>query len=178
MSADPNKSLRSLSWAPVTHTYNPSYSGGRDQEDRGSKPDWANILETLSWKKSFSKKDWWSGLRCRPWIQTPALKKRKLEVLGLPAQSSPLSLPTLLTGECTFASISVSILDKNFLAPGLVTQIWWQTDISDSNYNIPLVSSKAHHHLKKQFISNSFQSLNSSGIAQKVKSKVSSATQS
>jgi hypothetical protein len=24
----------------VTHTYTPSYSGGRDQEDRGSKPDW------------------------------------------------------------------------------------------------------------------------------------------
>jgi hypothetical protein len=24
-------------WAPVTHTYNPNYSGGKDQEDRGSK---------------------------------------------------------------------------------------------------------------------------------------------
>jgi hypothetical protein len=23
---------------PVAHTYNPSYSGGRDQEDHGSKP--------------------------------------------------------------------------------------------------------------------------------------------
>jgi hypothetical protein len=26
------------SWAPVAHTYNPSYSGGRDQEDHDSKP--------------------------------------------------------------------------------------------------------------------------------------------
>jgi hypothetical protein len=26
---------------PVAHTCNPSYSGGRDQEDRGSKP-WTN----------------------------------------------------------------------------------------------------------------------------------------
>jgi hypothetical protein len=26
------------SWALVAHTCNPSYSGGRDQEDRGSKP--------------------------------------------------------------------------------------------------------------------------------------------
>jgi hypothetical protein len=26
----------------MAHTHNPSYSGGRDQEDRGSKPAWAN----------------------------------------------------------------------------------------------------------------------------------------
>jgi hypothetical protein len=28
--------------APVAHTYNPSYSGGSDQEDHGSKPTQAN----------------------------------------------------------------------------------------------------------------------------------------
>jgi hypothetical protein len=28
--------------ALVAHAYNPSYSGGRDQEDHGSKPAWAN----------------------------------------------------------------------------------------------------------------------------------------
>jgi hypothetical protein len=27
---------------PVAHAYNPSYSGGSDQEDRSSKPAWAN----------------------------------------------------------------------------------------------------------------------------------------
>jgi hypothetical protein len=37
-----NKSL--LSQAQVAHAYNPSYSGGRDQEDRGSKPAQANSL--------------------------------------------------------------------------------------------------------------------------------------
>jgi hypothetical protein len=31
-------------WALVAHTYNPSYSGGKDQEDRGSKPAWTNSL--------------------------------------------------------------------------------------------------------------------------------------
>jgi hypothetical protein len=31
-----------ISWAPVAHTCNPSYSGCRDQEDRGLKPAWAN----------------------------------------------------------------------------------------------------------------------------------------
>jgi hypothetical protein len=29
-------------WAPVAHVCIPSYSGGRDQEDHGSKPPWAN----------------------------------------------------------------------------------------------------------------------------------------
>jgi hypothetical protein len=26
------------SWVPMAHAYNPSYSGGRDQEDHGLKP--------------------------------------------------------------------------------------------------------------------------------------------
>jgi hypothetical protein len=29
---------------PVAYIYNPSYSGGRDQEDQSSKPAWANSL--------------------------------------------------------------------------------------------------------------------------------------
>jgi hypothetical protein len=33
-----------LSQVPVDHTPNPSYSGGRDQEDRSLKPTWANSL--------------------------------------------------------------------------------------------------------------------------------------
>jgi hypothetical protein len=47
-----------LSWALVAHACNPSYSGDRDQEDWGSKPD--PIL-----KKPIAKKGWWSGSRCR-----------------------------------------------------------------------------------------------------------------
>jgi hypothetical protein len=31
-----------VSWTPVVHTCNPSYSGGRDQEDHSSKPAGAN----------------------------------------------------------------------------------------------------------------------------------------
>jgi hypothetical protein len=43
------------SQAPVVHLCNPSYSGGRDQEDHDSKPDWANsspdpILKILNTK--------------------------------------------------------------------------------------------------------------------------------
>jgi hypothetical protein len=38
------------SWAPVAYTCNPSYSGGRDQEDCGSKPGWATVHEPLSQK--------------------------------------------------------------------------------------------------------------------------------
>jgi hypothetical protein len=52
--------------APAAHTYNPRYSGGRDQEDHSSKPAWANGSQdpNLEKKKKHNKKDWWSGSRC------------------------------------------------------------------------------------------------------------------
>jgi hypothetical protein len=55
----------------VAHTCDPSYSGGRDQEDCGLKPTRAKeftrpYLEKTRHKK---KKSWRSGSRCRPWVQ-------------------------------------------------------------------------------------------------------------
>jgi hypothetical protein len=48
----------------MAYACNPSYSGGRDQEDHGLKPAQANssqypILKIPNTKKK--KKDWWSG---------------------------------------------------------------------------------------------------------------------
>jgi hypothetical protein len=45
---------------PVTHTYNPSYTGGRDQEDHGLKPPWANSLRDPISKIPNTKKVWCS----------------------------------------------------------------------------------------------------------------------
>jgi hypothetical protein len=42
-------------WALVAHACNPSYSGGRDQEDHGSKPAGQTVRETLSQKKPTGK---------------------------------------------------------------------------------------------------------------------------
>jgi hypothetical protein len=36
--------IMASSWAPVAHAYNPSNSGGRDQEDCGLRPALANSL--------------------------------------------------------------------------------------------------------------------------------------
>jgi hypothetical protein len=55
---------------PVAHTYNPSYSEGRDQEDPGSKPARANNFRDPILKKPITKEGWRSGSRCRPWVQT------------------------------------------------------------------------------------------------------------
>jgi hypothetical protein len=70
-----------ISWAPVAHTCNPSYSGGRDQEDRGSKPAQANSSGDPISKKIFHKK---KGLV--QWLKVKALssspssaKKRRVE---------------------------------------------------------------------------------------------------
>jgi hypothetical protein len=50
-------------WVPVAHACDLSYSGGRDQEDHGSKPAWANSSrDPISGKKknnnkTFTKKE-------------------------------------------------------------------------------------------------------------------------
>jgi hypothetical protein len=41
---------------PVAHAYNPNYSGGRDQEDLGSKPTQANSSQDPILKNSITKK--------------------------------------------------------------------------------------------------------------------------
>jgi hypothetical protein len=54
-------------WVMVAHTCNPSYSGGRDQEDHGLKPDWANSPRDPIFKKPITKKGLVEWLkRCRP----------------------------------------------------------------------------------------------------------------
>jgi hypothetical protein len=35
------------------------------------------VHETLSQKNLPQKKGWWSGSRCRPWVQTPVLQRKK-----------------------------------------------------------------------------------------------------
>jgi hypothetical protein len=46
----------SPSWVPVAHAYNPSYSGGRDQEDLSSKPAQENSSQDLYLKKTHHNK--------------------------------------------------------------------------------------------------------------------------
>jgi hypothetical protein len=47
---------RTASQTTVAHAYNPSYSGGRDQEDFGLKLAWTNSLRTLSRKNPSHKR--------------------------------------------------------------------------------------------------------------------------
>jgi hypothetical protein len=58
------------SQVPVAQAWNPSYSGGRDQEDHDLKPAHAKSLWELISKKPITiKRGWWDGSRCRPWVQ-------------------------------------------------------------------------------------------------------------
>jgi hypothetical protein len=71
----------------VAHTYNPGYSGSRDEEI--TIPSWPGqiVCETLSWKYVTQKDS-----RCRPWVQAPVLqKKKKLRTIA----------PNILTGLAT-----------------------------------------------------------------------------
>jgi hypothetical protein len=58
--------LRTGSGALVAHTYNPSYLGGRVQEDQVSKPAQANSSRDPISKNPITKKGWWSGSKYRP----------------------------------------------------------------------------------------------------------------
>jgi hypothetical protein len=60
----------SSSQALVAHTSNPSYSGGRDQEDCNLKPVWANSSQDTILEKPFTRK----GLV--EWLKVKALSSR------------------------------------------------------------------------------------------------------
>jgi hypothetical protein len=58
------KKKKSFGWVLVAHVYNPSYSGGREQENLSSRPAQELFHENLSQKKKPSqKKGWWSDSR-------------------------------------------------------------------------------------------------------------------
>jgi hypothetical protein len=63
----------------AAHTCNPSYSGGRDQEDLGSKPVWANGFERPYLKKTHHKKGLveWLKVKALSSNTSTAKKKRK-----------------------------------------------------------------------------------------------------
>jgi hypothetical protein len=68
---------KSNSQVLVAHTCNPSYTGGRDQEDRSLKLAWTNSLRDPISKKNITKRGSWSGSRCKPWVQTSVPQKKK-----------------------------------------------------------------------------------------------------
>jgi hypothetical protein len=49
----------------VAHAYNPSYSGGKDQEDHLQSQPQANSSPDSILKKPIIKKGWWSGSKGR-----------------------------------------------------------------------------------------------------------------
>jgi hypothetical protein len=73
----------------VAHAYNPSYSGGRDQEDHGSKPTIGKQLVKPYLKETHHKKGWQSDrsskstslASVRPCVQNLLLQKKKKDML-------------------------------------------------------------------------------------------------
>jgi hypothetical protein len=72
-------------WALMAHTCNPSYSGSRDQEDRGSKSARANSSKDFILKNPSQKEGWPNGssgkstclVSVRPRVQTQRHQKKK-----------------------------------------------------------------------------------------------------
>jgi hypothetical protein len=72
---------RKKSWESLAQACNPSYSGGRDQEDHGSKPAQANSSMRPYLKKSFTKTGLveWLKVKALSLSPSPAKKKKKEE---------------------------------------------------------------------------------------------------
>jgi hypothetical protein len=63
----------------VAHSYNPNYSGGRNQENHSLKPAWANSLQDLISKKPFTKNDCEVAQNVGPEFKPQSSKKKKQE---------------------------------------------------------------------------------------------------
>jgi hypothetical protein len=65
-------------WAPLSHAYNPSYSGGRAQEDLGSKSTLANSLRDPIWKipNTKNRAGGMAQAVVRPYVQNPVPPKK------------------------------------------------------------------------------------------------------
>jgi hypothetical protein len=66
-----------LGWVLVAHACNPSYSGGRGQEDHGSKSAQANSFQDPILKKPFTKKGLVKWLKVKTLSSSPSTSKKK-----------------------------------------------------------------------------------------------------
>jgi hypothetical protein len=73
---------RKVSWMPVAHTCNLSYSGAEiGRMEVQSQPQHIVLWDPIS-KKAIAKKkmggggDWRNGSKCRPWVQAPVPQKK------------------------------------------------------------------------------------------------------
>jgi hypothetical protein len=65
------------SWVLVAHSCNPSYSGGRNQEDRGTKPAQAIISARPCLKKPFTKTGLVEWLKVKALNSNPSTEKKR-----------------------------------------------------------------------------------------------------
>jgi hypothetical protein len=62
----------------VAHTHNPSYSGGRDQEERSSQQTQKIVCENLSQKNKHYKKELEEWLKAQALISDPSTKNKNI----------------------------------------------------------------------------------------------------
>jgi uncharacterized membrane protein YoaT (DUF817 family) len=71
----------------VAHICNPGYLGGRDEEDCGSRPAWANSSGRSYPEKPFTKIGLVEWLKMKALSSSPSTTKKK-KILGIPSFSS------------------------------------------------------------------------------------------
>jgi hypothetical protein len=72
-----------LGWVPVAHACNPSFSGGRDQEDRSLKPAQVNISMRPYLEKPFTKIGLVEWLKVKALSSSSSTSKKKKDCFGV-----------------------------------------------------------------------------------------------
>jgi hypothetical protein len=118
----------------VAYACNPSYSGGKGQEDCSSKPAQANSSKDPILKTSNTKKGWWSGSSGRAylasvvsWVQTPVLPKQNQKqteawkvFFSLCVYVYTYILRSWQNGETNNSILNIAIIKS-----GWIIIIWW-----------------------------------------------------
>jgi hypothetical protein len=90
---------------------------------------WANSSWDPISKKPITEKGWWSGSRYRPWVQTPALQKKKVIIVNLTQKFINILLWLIYTipswTQLWFPYINIlpTLLLKNVLVAGRIAQV-------------------------------------------------------
>jgi hypothetical protein len=126
------------SWAQVVHTYNPSYSGGRDQEDHSSKPARANSSWDPISKLPITKKGWQSSSRWSPWVQTLVPSPKKKFEGSLSKKASQILPQKTSWAECSGSCLLSQLLGKQTQKDHSLSRVWTKR----KNYQDPISKNK------------------------------------
>jgi hypothetical protein len=148
--------MKFFSQAWVAYACNPSYSGGRDQEDQGLKPSWANSSGDPILKKTHHKKGLMEWLKMYALSSSPGTAKKlnsSFMILGLNPRSGTCWAGVLPLESCLHPFCSLGVFLVLFLFSDRLLYFcldWTHCDPPTSTSQIAEITGM-HNHIQLVF---------------------------